>query len=115
MALDYTVKIFDQFYNLDLVVNASEYEIVYSFFKEYSSDDAVAKSFTDTLFRISNETQIAVLDLLTTFQNTGSDSEKIKISLTMAYYLNSLSNKTVLYGVNQVLVPNNNVQRNIIQ
>lgn len=30
--LDSTVRVFDQFYNLDLVVNASEYDIVYSYF-----------------------------------------------------------------------------------
>jgi hypothetical protein len=29
MAVDTTVKIFDQFYNLNLVVNADQYEIVY--------------------------------------------------------------------------------------
>lgn len=110
-SVDYTVKIFDQFYNLDLVVSASEYEIVYSFFTGYTSNEKVARSFTDTLFRISNITEIPVMELLQTFEG----SDKLKVSLTMAYYLNSVSNKTVLYGVNQVKTPNQAVSRNIVQ
>jgi|TARA_R110000868_G_scaffold399579_1_gene673411 hypothetical protein len=111
MAVDTTVKIFDQFYNLNLVVNADQYEIVYSFFKEYTSSIATAQSFTTTLFLIANQTQSNVLELLQTFEG----SDKLKVSLTMAYYLNSVSNKTVMFGVNNILVPNNTVQRNILQ
>lgn len=111
MALDTTVRIFDQFYDLDLVVNGDQYEVVYSFFKNYTPSIATAKSFTQTLFRIANETQINVLDLLQTFQG----SDKLKITLTMAYYLNTIGNSTVLFGVNNVVSPNNLVQRNIIQ
>jgi hypothetical protein len=111
MAVDTTVKIFDQFYNLNLVVNSDQYEIVYSFFKGYTSSIATAQSFTTTLFLIANQTQSNVLELLQTFEG----SDKLKVSLTMAYYLNSVSNKTVMFGVNNVLVPNNTVQRNILQ
>ena len=111
MTVDTTVKIFDQFYNLNLVVNADQYEIVYSFFKEYTSSIATAQSFTTTLFLIANQTQSNVLELLQTFDG----SDKLKVSLTMAYYLNSVSNKTVMFGVNNILVPNNTVQRNILQ
>lgn len=108
---DYTVRIFDNFYNLDLVVNASEYEIVYSYFESYTSTPAVAKTFTQTLFKISNVTQVPVLELLKTFQ-TGSNPD---LSRIMTYYLNSLSNKFVLYGINDVMAPNNLVARNIIE
>lgn len=111
MAVDTTVKIFDQFYDLNLVVNADQYEIVYSFFKEYTTSIDTARSFTTTLFLIANQTQSNVLELLQTFEG----SDKLKVSLTMAYYLNSVSNKTVMFGVNNVLVPNNTVQRNILQ
>lgn len=111
MSTDITVRVFDQFYDLDLVVNADQYEIVYSFFKNYTSSIATAKSFTQTLFRIANETQVNVLDLLKTFEG----SDKLKITLTMAYYLNNISNQTILFGVNNVVSPNETVQRNIIQ
>lgn len=109
MSVDYTVKIFDEFYNLNLVVNASEYEIVYSFFKGYSNNDQVAKSFTENLFRISNQTKIPVLDLLSTFEG----QDRLKINLTMAYYLNSLGNKTTLYGVSNEVPPNQAALRNV--
>lgn len=111
MAVDTTVKIFDQFYDLNLVVNADQYEIVYSFFKGYTTNIETAKSFTTTLFIIANQTQINVLSLLETFEK----GDKLKVSLTMAYYLNSISNKTVMFGVNNVVAPNNSIQRNILQ
>lgn len=113
MAIDQTVAIFDQFYDFTAQVNGDQYEIVYSFFKEYTSSEEAARSFSSTLFVIANETKINVLDLLETFQSANGD--KMKVSLTMAYYLNTISNKTVMYGVNDVVSPNNLVQRNIVQ
>lgn len=110
MATDYTVKIFDEFYNLNLVVSASEYEIVNSYFLEYLKDEKTAKSFSDVLFRISNLTQIPVLELLESFQNGNNPS----ISRTLAYYLNSVSNKTVLFGVENAVAPNVGSARNVI-
>lgn len=108
---DSTIRIFNEFYNVKLTVSANEYEIVNSFFRNYTTNDKVAISYTETLFRISNETDIDVLTLLDSFQATDS----MKITLTMAYYLNSLSDKKVLYGINNIITPNQIVQRNIIQ
>jgi hypothetical protein len=113
MAIDPTVATFDQFYDLKLNVGANQYEVVYSFFKAYTNSETTANSFTATLFEIANKTQINVLDLLETFQTSGGDA--IKVSLTMAYYLNSVNNKTVMFGVNNLVTPNNLVQRNIVQ
>jgi hypothetical protein len=109
--MDTTVKIFNQFYNLDLVVSAYEYELVYSFFIKYLSDEQTAKSFSENLFRVANITQVPVLDLLASFGNGSA----LEINATMSYYLNSLNNKTVLYGVSSPMIPNNVVQRNIVQ
>jgi hypothetical protein len=111
MTVESTVRVFNQFYNLDLVVNASEYEIVYSFFRQYFNNQETTKSFTESLFRVSSETDIPVLELLQTFQG----SDRLKINATMAYYLNSLSSKTLMYGVSNLLSPNILVQRNILQ
>lgn len=110
MAIDTTVRIFDQFYNLDLVVNADQYELVLSFFRQYSNE-ATARAFAQTLFRIANDLQEDVLDLLATFE--GADA--LQVNLTMAYYLNSSSNRTVMFGVSNVLTPVNAVQRNVVQ
>ena len=108
---DSTIRIYNEFYNVKLSVSANEYEIVNSFFRNYTSDEKVAVSYTETLFRISNETDIDILTLLDSFQSDDS----MKITLTMAYYLNSLSDKTVLYGINNIITANQVVQRNIIQ
>jgi hypothetical protein len=113
MSEDITVRVFNEFYNLDLVVNAMEYDTVYAYFSNYTSSDNVAAVFTETLFRISNVTEQSPLDLLQTFQQ---NPDSMNIALTMAYYLNTISsNKTVLYGVNNLLAPNEAVQRNIVQ
>jgi hypothetical protein len=109
--MDQTVRIFDEFYNLRLVVSANEYEIVHSFFTGYTTSQDVADNFTQTLFRISNQTGINVLTLLDSFQ--GEDS--MKVTLTMAYYLNSFSDKTVMFGVNNIITANQPVERNVVQ
>ena len=111
MAIDKTVRIFDEFYNLDLVVDADQYEIVLSFFKQYSKE-VTARAFAQTLFRIANDLQESVMNLLATFE--GADA--LQVNLTMAYYLNSSSsNRVVMFGVNNVLTPVNSIQRNIVQ
>jgi hypothetical protein len=97
-----------------LSVDAGEYEVVYSYFKNYTTDSSIAKSYSETLFRISNQTGQSIMDLLQTFQSDDNDS--MKIALLMAYYLNTSSTtKTVLYGIDTELAPNETVQRNIIQ
>lgn len=108
---DQTVQIFDNFYSGKFSVNANEYEIVRSFFAGYTTNSKIASSYTETLFRISNDSGIDVLTLLDTFQ--GSDA--MKVTLTLAYYLNSASDKTVLYGISSIISPMTTVQRNIIQ
>lgn len=112
MANDLTVRVFNQFYDLDLLVGADQYEVVYSFFRSRTSSEQVAKNFTETLFRVSNITNTNVIELLQGMENKDS----MQIQLTLAYYLNTISNtKTVLYGASDLMVPNPKVQRNIIQ
>lgn len=112
MANDLTVRVFNNFYNLDLSVGADQYEVVYSFFRARTSSDATARSFTETLFRVSNITDTPVLELLQGMEN----QNEMQIQLSLAYYLNTLSNtKSVLFGASSVMTPNPKVQRNIIQ
>jgi hypothetical protein len=111
MSLDKTITAFNNFYNKDINVSANDYELVFSFFRARTTSDASAKTFTNIIFRISAETKVNVLELLSEFESL----DKMKITLTMAYYLNTFSEtKTVLYGVNNILSPNEKIQRNII-
>lgn len=112
MANDPTVRVFNNFYNLDLIVGADQYEIVHSFFRARTNSAATARSFTEVLFRVSNTTDKNVIELLQGMEN----QNEMQIQLTLAYYLNTLSNtKSVLYGASSIMTPNPKVQRNIIQ
>lgn len=108
--LDKTVRVFDQFYNFDLVVNADQYEIVYSFFYDLNKSESIAKNFTTILFRIASVTGEDVMKLLEYI--TGSTN--IEVNGILIYYLNSLKSRTTLYGLNVEPSPNQNVQRNVV-
>lgn len=108
--LDNTVRVFDQFYNFDLVVNADQYEIIYSYFYDLNQSRDIARNFTTILFRIASITGEDVMKLLEYL--TGSS--KIEVNSVLIYYLNSLKSKTTLYGINVEPAPNQNVQRNVI-
>ena len=108
---DLTVKIFDDFYSFNMVVNGNEYDIVNGYFKSVCGTKAIAGNFTSFLFRISQETGIPVLDLLGQIQGTN----KLQMNQIISYYLNSFKSKTSLYGVSTVPQSNQPVARNIVQ
>lgn len=110
-SLEKTVKIFDDFYAFSLVVDANQYDLVYSYFKSICSNTVIAGNFAVYLFRISQQTGINTMDLLSSFNGL----DKIEINKVLAYYLNSFKSKTALYGIGQTLTPNQPVARNIIQ
>ena len=108
--LDLTVEVFNDFYKTQPPVDGSQYDIVYSFFRSYASTDLIAQNFTNFLFTISGSTGINVLTLLDEIKGkTG-----LEVNATIAYYLNSIKNKSVLYGTSNIPVPNYYVQRNIL-
>lgn len=108
--LDKTVRLYDAFYNFDLVVNASQYEIIYAYFLDVSGSKSIARNFATFLFRISNLTSIDAMDLLSYIKGT----TKLEMNGIMAYYLNAIRSKTTLYGVGAAPIPNESVQRNIV-
>ena len=108
---DLTVKIFDDFYSFNMVVNGNEYDIVNGYFKSVWGTKVIAGNFTAFLFRISQETGIPVLDLLGQIQGTN----KLQMNQVISYYLNSFKSKTSLYGVSTVPQSNQPVARNIVQ
>jgi hypothetical protein len=109
--LDQTVRIFDRFYKYEANVPASEYDVVYSFFREQMADANVAGNFTVSLFQIAEQTNIPVLTLLQQFQGT----DLMTINLNMAYYLNSIRSRATLLGVNSQPVPNFYASRLVLQ
>lgn len=109
-SLDQTVKIFDSFYSFDAIVNAVEYDIVYSYFVSVCATKNIAANFTAVLFRIAQETKIPVLQLIDQIKGKNN----MQINQTLAYYLNSFKSKTSLYGIAIVPRSNQPVARNIV-
>lgn len=109
--LDQTVKIFDSFYAFDAVVNAVEYDIVYSYFVSVCATKNIAANFTAVLFRVAQETQIPVLQLLDQIKG----KQSMEMNQILAYYLNSFKSKTSLYGIAIIPKSNQPVARNIVQ
>jgi hypothetical protein len=110
-SLDQTVRIFDQFYNFDLVVSGSEYDIVHSYFISVCEAKQIADNFTVYLFRISQETKVSVLDLLENIQGRN----QLEMNIFITYYLNTFKSKTALYGIGAIPQANQFVARNVVQ
>lgn len=109
--VDQTVKIFDDFYGFDLVVNGDEFDVVNGYFQTICSTKQIAGNFTVYLFRISQQTGIPVMNLLDYIKGY----EKLQVNNVIAYYLNSFKSKTSLYGFGVLPQPNLPVARNIVQ
>lgn len=108
---DNTVNIFDNFYNTKLVVNSSEYEVVYSFFKGTSANPTIAANFAALLFRIAQQGNYNVLDLLEILKG---QINQVQMNSILCYYLNTFRSRSALYGVGILPKPNEAVQRNVV-
>ena len=98
-----------QFKNFPVNVDSNQYDRVLSFFKKRFEGDAPAETFTAELFRVADVNQLSIDTLLKEFEKS-SDTQ---ISALLAYYLNSVRNKSTYLGVSTRLVPPVGVARNI--
>jgi hypothetical protein len=108
--IDLTVRVFDDFYGFEQVVNGSEWDVVYSYFRSVYTTDIAAENFATALFRVSNEQSISVMTLLEQMQ--AADGQ-VELDLTMAYYLNNQRSNSTLLGVSQPVQPNFYAARNV--
>ena len=107
--IDASVKIFDAFYNYTADVPSQEYDAVYSYFRSVFGTKVAAGNMTVTLCRVSEASQIPVMDLLAQMQGrTGPE-----ITITMAYYLNNLRSPSTLLGITSPVTPNFYASRNV--
>lgn len=107
--VDQTVQIFDRFYEYEATVGVLEYDAVYSYFRSVFGTSEAAGNFAVTLFRVAEESEIPVMDLLQQFQGL----ELPELTLTLAYYLNGLRSSSTMLGLNAPLTPNFYVARNV--
>ena len=110
-AIDQTVQIFDQFYNFNQSVSASEYDAVYSYLASVFKSAEQAGTFTSTLFRMAQASGISPMELLQSLQGLSAP----QITLTFAFYLNTFQSPTTMLGVSVPVVPNYYVAHNIKQ
>lgn len=109
-SIDQTVRIFDKFYTFEQIVPVAEYDLVYSYMRSQFQTSEAAGNFTVTLFRIAQESNIPVLELLQEIQRYTQP----ELTTALAYYLNGLHSSTTLYGVQSVVLPNYYVARNVL-
>lgn len=107
--IDKTVQIFDRFYGYQQHVPVDEYDAVLSYFKSVFDSLESAGNFTVSVFRISQTTNIPVMNLLQQFQGQSAP----EITVTLAYYLNGIRSRSTLLGVNVPTQPNYYVARNV--
>jgi len=108
--LDNTVRVFDKFYNFDLVVDSNQYDIVYSYFFDISKSKEIARNFTTIIFRIANLTGESALTVMEDVKG----STAFETNAVLTYYLNSIRSKSTLFGIGVVPAPNSNIQRNVV-
>ena len=109
--IDQTVQIFDQFYNYSANVPAMEYDIVLSYFRSVFTTTLAAENFTTALFRVAEESDTSVLTLLQSMEGQSS----LQLTISLAYYLNSVRSPATLLGVLQPTTPNFYTARNVRQ
>jgi hypothetical protein len=107
--IDGTVKIFDEFYSYAANVPQLEYDAVYSYFRSVFSTAEAAGNFTVSVFRVSESSGIPVMTLLQEFQGQSQP----ELTLTLAYYMNSVRSNSTLLGLNATTQPNYYVARNV--
>jgi hypothetical protein len=108
---DQTVTIFDSFYNTNLVIGSEQYNLVYSYFIGTTGNTTIAANFTSLLFRIAQTGNYNVIELLQVLQGT---ENTLQLNSVMCYYLNTFRAKVSLYGISNIPVPNQPVQRNVV-
>ena len=108
--VDLTARIFDDFDNVVLEVDANEYDVVNSYFESIFVDKEDAANLTNTFFRISQETGVSVQILL----NQVAGQTSMQVTSTMAYYLNGLRSPSTLLGVSNPVTPNYYTARNVL-
>lgn len=107
--IDPTVRVFDEFYSFGLEVPANEYDAIYSYFLRVFNNRTQAGNFTVQIFRIADQTQQNPLTVLSQIQ----DADKIKMTASIAYYLNGIQSPSTLLGINAAVTPNVWAARNV--
>ena len=87
-----------------------EYDRVFSVFQKIMKDKEAARKFTESLYRIAEETNTYVITLLESLDTTNT----MTLNTSMAYYLNAINSPATLYGIQNPIIPNYYAGRNVL-
>jgi len=87
---DQTVLIYDSFYNMNAVVNASDYDVVYSYFYGVSDNRTIAGNYAAILFNIAQQGGYNVIELLQIIKGA---NDTLQMNSLICYYLNTFKSK----------------------
>lgn len=105
-----STRIFDKYYNSELIVSTQEYDYVYAFFKKVMGTQEIAENFSAAVFQIAQQSDISA----TTFVENLKNQDSMQLSITMAYYLNYTRSNSTLLGVGQLVTPDFYAARNVV-
>ena len=94
----------------DIGIGSEQYNLVVGFFKKVMDNTTTAEAFAVDLFRVSKATEVPILVLLESLK----DVDKIGVSELMAFYLNQIRSRSALLGVKNIVIPNQQIARNIL-
>lgn len=109
--IDQTVRVFDSFYSYEANVPAAQYDLVNSYFVSVMTTREAADNFTNSLFRVADQTGIPIMELLQSLQGQSG----MELNVSMAYYLNNLRSNATLVGIGTPATQNFYVARCVIQ
>lgn len=108
--IDTTVRVFDTFNDFGIDVPVDQFDAVNSYLRSVFADAQAANNFTTALFRVANETNTPVLEVLAQI----ADQDRIRVTLNIAYFLNGLRSPSTLLGINTAVTPNAWAARNVL-
>ena len=101
---------FNGYFDIELKVDSSTHEYVYSWFLREMGDGASAEAFTHSLITIAYENKLNPLDLLNQFEQ----QEGVSVNSLMAALINRTRRDTSLLGIKTPTTTNPTVARNIL-
>ena len=106
---DKTVSIFNSFYGLEMTINGNEWDVVYSYLRGIASSEQSAENLALAVFKIAADNDFLVMDVLD--QIKGQD--KLQLTASLSYYLNSIRNSTTYLAIGQPIIPIRAAARNV--
>jgi uncharacterized protein YfcZ (UPF0381/DUF406 family) len=97
-------------HDADVVINGSDYEMVYSYLRSIFNTDDAAGDFATTLMQVARDIGQSPGSVIAELKTL----DQLTLTTTLAFYLNRLRDPSTLLGVRSITTPNYYVARNIL-